>query len=70
MATGAIYVLHSRQGQSLADQNLIKFLNLVNDPQCFIWSETRAHIYHDLPKVEGVLFRILMSDFKPLRKMV
>ena len=34
--TCAIYVLHSRQRQSLGDQDLMKFLNLVNDPQCFI----------------------------------
>ena len=32
----AIYVLHSRQGQSLGDQDLVKCVNLVNDPQCFI----------------------------------
>ena len=34
--TCAIYVLHSRQGQSLGDQDLMKCLNLENDPQCFI----------------------------------
>ena len=34
--TCAIYVLHSRQGQSLGEQDLMKCLNLVNDPQCFI----------------------------------
>ena len=34
--TRAIYVLHSRQGQSFRDQDLMKCLNLVNDPQCFI----------------------------------
>ena len=34
--TCAIFVLHSRQGQSFGDQDWIKFLNLVNDPQCFI----------------------------------
>ena len=27
--TCAIYVLHSRQGQSLGDQDLMKYLNLV-----------------------------------------
>ena len=32
----AIYVLHSRQGQSLGEEDLMKCLNLVNDPQCFI----------------------------------
>ena len=35
-STCAIYVLHSRQGQSLGDQDLMKCLNLVNDLQCFI----------------------------------
>ena len=40
----AIYVLYSRQGQSLGDQDLMKHLNLVNDPQCFICSGTRSHI--------------------------
>ena len=34
--TCAVYILHSRQGQSLGDQDLMKFLNLVNDPQYFI----------------------------------
>ena len=34
--TCAIYVLHSLQGQSLGDQDFMKCLNLVNDPQCFI----------------------------------
>ena len=34
--TCAIYVLHSRQGQSLGDQDLMKCLNLVNDLQSFI----------------------------------
>ena len=34
--TFAIYVLHSRQGQSLGDQDLMKCLNLINDPQFFI----------------------------------
>ena len=34
--TCAIYVLHSRQGQSLGDQDLLKCLNLVNDPQCSV----------------------------------
>ena len=42
--TYAIYVLHSREGQSPGDQDLRKFLNLVNNPQCFIWSGTRFHI--------------------------
>ena len=42
--TCAVYILHSRQGQSLGDQDLMKFLNLVNDPQYFIWSGTRFHI--------------------------
>ena len=28
--------LQSREVQSLGDQDLMKFLNLVNDPQCFI----------------------------------
>ena len=42
--TCTIYVLHSRQGQSLGEQDLMKCLNLVNDPQCFIWSGTRSHI--------------------------
>ena len=40
----AIYVLHSRQGQSLGGQDLLKCLNLVNDPQCSVWSGTRSHI--------------------------
>ena len=30
-----IYVLHSRQGRLLDDQDLMNLLNLVNDPQCF-----------------------------------
>ena len=34
--TYAIYVFHSRQGQSFGDQDLMKCLNLVNDPQRFI----------------------------------
>ena len=42
--TYAIYVLHSRQGQSPGDKDLVKCLNLVNDPQYSIWSETRSHI--------------------------
>ena len=29
----AIYVLYYRQGQSFGDRDLIKFLNLVNDPR-------------------------------------
>ena len=32
----AIHALHSRQGQSLGKQDLMKCLNLVNDPQRFI----------------------------------
>ena len=40
----AIYDLHIRQGQSLADQDLMKFLNLINNLQCFIGSGTRSHI--------------------------
>ena len=32
----AKFFLHSRQGQSLGDEDLMKCLNLVNDPQCFI----------------------------------
>ena len=32
----AIYVLRNQQGQSLGDQGLMKFINLVNDSQCFI----------------------------------
>ena len=67
--TWAIYVLHSRQGQSLGDQDF-SLTNLVNDPQFFIWSGGRAHIYHDLPRVEIVLFKVLMFDIKPLKKMV
>ena len=43
-STCAIYVLHSRQGQSLGDQDLMKCLNLVNNLQCFILSGTRSHI--------------------------
>ena len=31
-----LYVFHSRQGQSFGDQDVIKCLNLVNDPQHFI----------------------------------
>ena len=42
--TCVIYFLHSRQGQSLGDQDLIKCVNLLNDPQCFIWSGTNSHI--------------------------
>ena len=42
--TCALYVLHSRRGQSLGDQDLMKSLDLVKDPQCFIWSETMPHI--------------------------
>ena len=34
--TWAIYVLHSREGQSLGDQDLMICLNLVDDPQSFI----------------------------------
>ena len=34
--TCALYVLHSRRGQSLGDQDLMKSLDLVKDPQCFI----------------------------------
>ena len=40
----AIYVLHSWQGQSLGDQDLMKCLSLVSDPQCFIWSGIRSQI--------------------------
>ena len=40
----AIYALHSQQGQSLRDQDLVKCFNLVRDPQCFILSGTRSHI--------------------------
>ena len=43
-STCAIYVLNSRQGQSLGDQDLMKCLNLVNNLQCFILSGTRSHI--------------------------
>ena len=42
--TCAIHVLYSRQGQSPVDQDLMKCLNLVNDPQYFIRSRTRYHI--------------------------
>ena len=34
--TCAIYIFPNRQGRSLGDQDLMKCLNLVNDPQCFI----------------------------------
>ena len=34
--TCAINVSHSRQRQSLGNQDMMRFLNLVNDPQCFI----------------------------------
>ena len=42
--TCTIYVLHSRQAQSIGDQDVMKCLNLVNDPQCFICSGTKSHI--------------------------
>ena len=42
--TCAIYIFPNRQGRSLGDQDLMKCLNLVNDPQCFISSGTRSHI--------------------------
>ena len=34
--TFAIYVLHSRKGQPLDDQDLMKCSHLVDNPQCFI----------------------------------
>ena len=40
----AINTLHSRQGQSLGEQVLMKCLNLVNDSQCLISSGSRSHI--------------------------
>ena len=42
--THAIYLLRQRQGQSLGDQGLLEFLNLVNDPQCFTLSGTKSLI--------------------------
>ena len=42
--THAIYLLQQRQGQSLGDQGLLEFLNLVNDPQCFTLSGTKSLI--------------------------
>ena len=41
--TCTIHVLHSRQAQSIGDQDVMKCLNLVNDPQCFICSGTKSH---------------------------
>ena len=38
-STCTIYILYSRQGQSLVDQDLMKFLNLVNIPQCLFDQE-------------------------------
>ena len=38
------YILHSRQGLSIDEEDLMKFLNFVNDPQCFISSGIRFHI--------------------------
>ena len=32
----AIYVLHNQQGQSLGDQGLMKFINLVNDSMFYL----------------------------------
>ena len=34
--TCAIYVLHSREVQSFGERNLKKFLNFVDNIQCFI----------------------------------
>ena len=42
--TCTIYVSRRRQKQSFGDQDLIKFLNLVNDSQFFIRSGARFHI--------------------------
>ena len=38
------YILHSLQGPSFDEEDLMKFLNFVNDPQCFISSGIRFHI--------------------------
>ena len=44
MPTCAVYVLHSPQGQPLGEQDLMKCLNFVNEPQGFVWSGTSSHI--------------------------
>ena len=36
--TCAIHVLHSQQGESPGDEDLMKFFNLVNDLQSFVSS--------------------------------
>ena len=36
MPTSAVYVLHSPQGQPLGEQDLMKCLNFVNEPQGFV----------------------------------
>ena len=49
-ATCAIHVFHSQQRQSLGDQDLMKWLNLVNNRKNFIWSGTN-------------LFEMLLDNF-------
>ena len=38
------YILRSLQGPSFDEEDLMKFLNFVNDSQCFISSGIRFHI--------------------------
>ena len=43
--TCTIYVLHSRQEQSFGDQDLMKCLNLVNDPINVIYDQKQDPIF-------------------------
>ena len=43
--TCTIYVLHSRQKQSFGDQDLMKCLNLVNDPINVIYDQKQDPIF-------------------------